>query len=118
MESDIKITPEEFYNNIDKYVEKNSMRIVGGWDVFESFIDLMYNSQGDNQIVRKLIRFFIEISEYEGKGIHVNQEMCHKQMILSEDQERKDFKKKVFMDLKIEEDSKFKIFSDPKKLHS
>jgi len=56
------------------------MRIFRGWDVFSQFIDLMYSSK-DEIIVRKLVRFFIDVSNFEGKGIHVNQEICYKQMI-------------------------------------
>jgi len=67
----MKITTEEFYNNSEKYIQKNSMRITKGWDVFGQFIDLMYSSK-DEIIIRKLVRFFIEVSEFEGKGIHVN----------------------------------------------
>ena len=28
-----EITPEKFYNNMDKYIIKKSMRTVKGWDI-------------------------------------------------------------------------------------
>ena len=56
---------------MEKYIIRKSMRTFKGWDTFKCYINLMCESK-DPLIVRKLMRFFINVSEFEGKGIHVN----------------------------------------------